>query len=151
MPFEFEIRTTKKTEKFLKEFPKIVRRALIAGTKNAMLFAESKAKKSFGRSDTPGVKTGRLRRSIRNQVRDRGNLIVGSIGSDLIYARVQERGATIRARNAPYLKFQIGSRWVTVASVTIPKREYLRPAIEDNLRRLGDIIQETVEKAVEDF
>jgi phage virion morphogenesis protein len=48
-----------------------------------------------------------------------------AIGSNKIYAAVHQFGATIRAKNAPALRFRLGNGMVAVRSVTIPARPYL--------------------------
>ena len=52
-------------------------------------------------------------------------------GAGLIYSRVHQLGATITAKNAPYLKFKMGDRWVQKKSVTIPARRWFRVQDED--------------------
>jgi phage gpG-like protein len=54
------------------------------------------------------------------------------IGTDLIYARIQEYGGTIEAKHAPYLRFKTADgKWHAVKSVTIPARSYLRAAADE--------------------
>lgn len=47
------------------------------------------------------------------------------IGTPLIYGRIHQLGGTIRAKNAPSLRFRIGDRWSSKKSVTIPARPFL--------------------------
>ena len=64
-------------------------------------------------------------------------------GSGLIYAAVQQFGATIKAKNVPHLKFRIGNRWASKKQVTIPARRYLRfrdPAVEKINELLGQYL-----------
>lgn len=65
--------------------------------------------------------TGRLQSSIRSQA-DRDGV---TIGTNLIYARVHQFGATIVPRQAKMLAFEIGGRTVFAKSVTIPARPYM--------------------------
>ena len=59
------------------------------------------------------------------------------IGSNKVYAGIQQLGGTIHARNADNLTFRIGPRWISKPSVTIPARPFLglddrdRAEIED--------------------
>lgn len=96
----------------------------------------------------PGLiaRTGALRRSIKkgpyrqfgpNQPAEQ------QVYSDLIYARVQEEGATIRPRTKPFLVFRIhlptdtataSGPWVRARQVTIPPRPFLKPAAERGVR-----------------
>lgn len=75
--------------------------------------------------------SGSLRRSIHTEVKVSGASGKAQIGTDLIYAAIQEFGGTIAAKNAPYLTFQINGRWVRVPSVEIPARPYMRPAFDE--------------------
>lgn len=47
------------------------------------------------------------------------------VGSPLIYARVHNEGAIIKAKNSPYLKFKSNGNWVMKKQVEIPKHRYL--------------------------
>jgi hypothetical protein len=65
-----------------------------------------------------------------------GNLS-GSYGTTVVYAYMREYGGTITARNAPYLVFQVGGRWVQVKSVTQTGTHYMgrsRDALEPLLK-----------------
>jgi phage gpG-like protein len=75
------------------------------------------------------VRTGRLSRSLTAVRIGRGRV---AVGTNVIYAPVHEFGATITAKNAPYLRFQYPRRsgqWHSVRSVTIPARPFLGPAL----------------------
>jgi len=95
---------------------------------------------------------GHLRSSIHSVVHGHD---YAEVGTNVIYARVHEFGATIRAKNKPYLVFQtpteyqekevvtrsgkrrktvrrVGMHWVRVKQVTIPKRPFLGPALEQS-------------------
>ncbi len=52
-------------------------------------------------------------------------------GSNLIYARIHQRGGTIRAKNAGALHFPIGNGYAIVKQVTLPARPYLGYDDED--------------------
>lgn len=68
-------------------------------------------------------------------LRDKGNLynsisynIIGKDvewGSNLTYAITHQEGRTIKAKNAPYLAFMIGNRFVKKKEVTVPARPFL--------------------------
>lgn len=55
-------------------------------------------------------------------------------GSTFSLAAIHQRGATVRARHAPYLVFRIGDRWVRKTEVEIPAR----PMLPDAGRGLPD-------------
>jgi phage gpG-like protein len=60
------------------------------------------------------------------------------IGSDLIYAPVQEYGAKIKAKKAKALRFYVGKQLVFARSVTIPARPYVAPTFAaDTDRAIG--------------
>jgi len=120
--------------------PANFKKGLTRGLKMAMLFAEAQAKLRF---NTPGnlrVRTGHLRRSIGSGAE--GN--TGWVGTNVSYGEVNELGATIRPKKGKYLKFQIMGQWKTVKEVVIPPRPFIRPAVEENTERLGDIIMRMV-------
>jgi phage virion morphogenesis protein len=68
-------------------------------------------------------------------------------GSNVIYARIQQLGGTIRAKTAKALRFKIAGSWVMKQQVTIPARPYLGvdaddwrevdAILADHLARLG--------------
>jgi phage virion morphogenesis protein len=65
--------------------------------------------------------TARLRQSFGHKV---GGGSV-SIGTNMIYAVINQLGGIIRAKRARGLRFKIGKRWATKKSVTIPPRPFL--------------------------
>jgi len=65
--------------------------------------------------------TGRLRNSLTYEVQ--GDRV--TVGTNVLYAPVHQFGATITAKRAPFLVFQVGGRWVRKKSVTIPARPFL--------------------------
>jgi len=72
--------------------------------------------------------TSRLQRSIDSAIA--GDTIL--VGSNLIYALIQQKGGTIRPKAGKYLKFQLpGGNWVSVKQVTIKGRAYLGISKED--------------------
>lgn len=48
-----------------------------------------------------------------------------TVGTNLVYAAIHQRGGTIRAKTAKGLRFKTGGRWVTRREVQIPARPYL--------------------------
>lgn len=86
------------------------------------------------------TRSGRLRSSIRERVTVQGSEVRGTLeaGSGTVrYARIHEEGGVINGR--PWLTFQIpGVGWRRVAQVRIPRRPYLRPALEEAQRDLGE-------------
>lgn len=86
---------------------------------------EARRNASKGGADGLSVRSGRLLRSIRTYLR--GNEL--SLGS-VFYGRVQNQGALIRAKQAPYLVFNIpGVGWRRAKSVRIPARPWASDAL----------------------
>jgi phage virion morphogenesis protein len=73
--------------------------------------------------------SGRLVRSITHNATDDGV----EIGTDVIYAAIQQLGGTVRAKTKKGLRFRIGRNggWVTKRSVFIPARPFLGVDAED--------------------
>ena len=94
-------------------------------------------------------KTGNLRRSLTMLPVGTDKVIVGT---NLDYARIQDLGGEIRAKNADYLTFKINGQWVKVKKVKIPKYRgegYLTPAFKKLVD--GDaqrIFTEEIERAI---
>ena len=82
--------------------------------------------------DNAPVLTGALRNSAVVEGRNQGGKAVAEIifGRGLRYARIQEFGGTITAKNKPYLVFQYKGKWAKKKSVTIKGKHYLGNAIE---------------------
>ena len=68
-----------------------------------------------------------------------------TVSNPMPYAGIHQFGRTIKAKIGPYLKFNWGGGWASVASVTIPARPFfpvldgkLTPRAEDLIRRAGE-------------
>ena len=94
---------------------------------------------------------GTLRRSIQQQSFGikRGR-VVGVVGSKLVYARIQEEGGVIRAKNKPFLVFQVGGNWVQVKQVTIPASPYMKPAAVAARPKFAKFMGAAVESSLDD-
>lgn len=121
----------------LKEYIKV---GLEKATKNTT----QKIQSSFGSGNTPKVRSGDLRDSIKGNVTESGNTLTATFSSNLIYSRIQEEGGRIHAKGGGYLKFKIQNQWVQVRSVKIPARPYLSPGVENNIETIKDCIIESV-------
>jgi phage gpG-like protein len=126
-----------------------IKKGIMKGMRLSMLHAEAQSKKRF---NTPGnlhVGTGRLRNSINSSVVQEGDTYVGSLGTNVVYGQIHEYGGVIRPITSPYLKFKtLDGRWHSVRSVNIPARPFIRPAIEENLERIRDIIINSITQEV---
>ncbi len=70
------------------------------------------------------------------------------IGSNAIYARAHNEGATIVPKNAAALMFSMGGQTFMVKSVTIPRRQFLGFSSDDQVR-IQEIIEDHFLDAIE--
>lgn len=85
------------------------------------------------------ARSGRLRATVGHRVTIQGSDVRGTLtagSASVRYARVHEEGGIINGR--PWLTFNIpGVGWRRAMQVRIPRRPYLRPALEQAQRDLG--------------
>jgi len=82
--------------------------------------------------------TGTLKRSIHMEtaVKTPEKAVV-QVGTDVVYAAIQEFGGIIHAKNKPYLVFKTADgAWHSVESVQIPAHPYMRPALDNNIEKI---------------
>ncbi len=74
------------------------------------------------------------------------------IGTNLVYAAIQEFGGTIQAKNAPLLVFEIDGEVIMTGEVNIPAHPYLRPAFDqkkdDAIREYGKEVKSQLRRAL---
>lgn len=74
------------------------------------------------------------------------------IGTDLVYAAIQEFGGEITPRRAPFLRFQVDGEWVMARRVRIPAQPYVRPTFEadgpEAQREVGAALRDLIRAAV---
>jgi len=99
------------------------------------------------------VRTNRLRSSIQKSAGNRIDVtssgISGTVGTNVVYAKIHEYGGVIKPKTKKALKFKIGNTWVTTKQVKMPKRPYMKPSLRE---KTGDILRffsEDVQKYVE--
>lgn len=102
------------------------------------------------------VRSGRLRNSLAVDVRmKKGGNIIGTVGSNLVYARVQEEGAKINvsrrmAKFAWFKYFKTGEMmWKAIAllkgrQIVIPPKWYMKDTLKENVNKVVDKIQEVL-------
>lgn len=92
-------------------------------------------------------RTGTLRRSITmTPFRSSGQV---TVGTNVLYAKVHEFGAVIKAKNVPYLKFQTpDGAWHMKKQVLVPARPFLRPALIRNRGKIQEALAKAVSRAV---
>lgn len=71
------------------------------------------------------------------------------IGTNLIYARIQEEGGEVSPVNAEFLRFEVGGEVVyTRGPVTIPAQSYMRRAFESEggnaIREVGAAVRDLI-------
>lgn len=125
---------------FLKNYPQLLRTVI-----KTALYRIGTEMQDMAVNLAP-YKSGTLRRSVGM---DLGTSKV-AVGSDLVYARIQDQGGTIKPKRKKYLRFQIRGKWVTVKQVTIPKyngKGYLTPAYnKQEQSRAEDIFREEFDR-----
>lgn len=89
--------------------------------------------------------------TLKNSINARASAKGAEVGTNLIYAATHQFGAsgrTIRARNKPFLKFQVGGRWIRKKQVTvnIPARPFLGISEEDR-KEIESIVEEAILEA----
>jgi len=139
---DIKLKLDAKSKIWLKKLHPNFKKGFYRGLKDAMMWAESKAKKSFGKAGNLKSRTGHLRRSIKSGA----TANKGWLSNDVVYAGIHEYGGTIKAKGN-YLKFKIGNQFVSVKQVVIPARPFLKPAITENMRKIEDLIFDRIQKA----
>ena len=91
------------------------------------------------------VLTGALRNSVSTIAKNTPNGAEAEIGfRGLVYARIQEFGGTIHAKNKPYMVYQVNGHWRRSKSVTLEGKHYLENAIKSEqglaVQAMGDVI-----------
>jgi Bacteriophage HK97-gp10, putative tail-component len=81
--------------------------------------------------EPPSLITGTLRRSAQVVNASAGSeKATADVKMGTVYARIQEKGGVIRAKRAPYLRFEYpAGSWHRVKKVTIPARPYIGPTL----------------------
>jgi len=117
----------KKIAKFPSEWPQAIRRGLDTGLQ--LVRGKIQENRLSGTGPYPvdehrlGERKGLLRQSARAEPSViTGNKVVGSVGSNVFYAKVHEYGKTITPVNAPFLVFKIGDKTIFTRKSVIPAR-----------------------------
>jgi len=81
--------------------------------------------------DPPALVSGTLRRSARIvPAAASGTRAVSRVRVTAVYARIQDQGGVISAKQKPFLRFQYpNGSWHRVRSVRLPKRPYMTPTL----------------------
>lgn len=93
--------------------------------------------------------TGNLMNSINTRVMStKANAVTVAVGTNVIYAAIHEFGGTIKAKNKPFLAFVIDGKFIMTKSVYIPPRPYMRPAVDENLGAITDVLLRHLKKLI---
>lgn len=116
---------------------------LVAAAQAGALVIQNAAKEKAPR------RTSTLSRSIHMEWVEQGRYRVAvHVGTDVIYARIHEFGGIITPRQARALAFEIGGELIFAQRVHIPARPYMRPAVDENIAKIGQEIARTIEALV---
>nr|BDD47301.1 hypothetical protein 4 [bacterium] len=148
---KIDLTLSDKSKQILSKMPDVVVPALHKGMTASMLLAERTSKQLLS-GKVLNRRSGRLRSSIDTETRIDGNRVVGKISTNVIYGRIHELGGVIRPKTANLLRFQIpGVGWRSAKKVVIPKRPYLRPALEDNTGEISKLLSGRIVEAFEEI
>jgi len=138
---QLEIRGTKEVIDNLGKSPQAVRFAM--AKVGALLERAVKIKLS---GEVLKVRTGRLRSSITHEVRDVGGAVELVVGTNVVYARIHEFGGVILPKRARFLVFEVGGKKVFARKVTIPRRPYFEPALDESAPKMAKTFGEELER-----
>ena len=97
---------------------------------------------------TPGFSPGQEYSDIGGEIISEDGVQM-EVGTNLIYAGVQEFGATIHAKNKPYLVFKTkDGTWHSVKSVVVPPHPYLRPAFDQEKENVAREIDRVLDQLI---
>jgi phage gpG-like protein len=129
--------------KNLKKYPEQINKAVKTTILRASLEVQTKAQEYAPRL------TGDLSRSIAVKIEDGG--MTGRIGTNKVYARIQEYGGVIVPKRAKFLAFKVNGKWVRAKKVRIPQykgRGYLTPAGAYVSSRVQKMLNEEISYAL---
>lgn len=86
-------------------------------------------------------------RLLRNSVTKRFSREGVEVGTNIKYARIHQKGGTIRAKKAKFLRFKVGSRWAMKKSVKIPARPFIGISTDDK-QEIMRLFRETISEAM---
>jgi len=124
---------------------------------DCLLLIKGRSQTKYLRGGHPlNVRTGRLIQSLTSEWTRHGNTLVGSVGTDVFYGRVHEFGAQTPGHivkpvspGVKHLKFRLGpygahgkgtGPWVSVKSVRMMPKPWLKPAVDDMTPRALKIL-----------
>jgi len=133
---EVTIKADNRLKKALKKAPLTMQKYVSLGIREAGNVVRNSATR------LAPYKTGNLRGSIT--VKDNKDLSV-SVGTNVVYARIQEFGGEIRPVRAKVLRFKIGGADVFAKRVNIRPKPYLLPALSRNEKNIDYKVKQFVD------
>ena len=142
--FLYAVNTAKDAMMDVRELDVSVRGRNVGAMNGKMVHAQLNARNKFS-----SRQRGQLRNSIRVESKTSATGAVAEISPHTIYARIQEFGGIIYPRRASMLHWKDENGEDHFAkSVTIPARPYLRPAAEDHIDQISDVMRQAVEDGI---
>ena len=124
----------RKFDKAGKTMPKAVERAMW----KCVYMVQRTAKRKVTGGNPLNVRSEVLRASILPEVKKiHGNEYEGRVGTNVIYGKIHEYGATIRAKTGEYMTWPGATGWVKAREVRIPARPWLNPSLEENRKKIN--------------
>ena len=118
--------------KFDQVTPAFLRR-MKEGMTSAMSMLSSYVKREKLSGQVLKNRTGTLRRSINAKITVGTDSVTGQVGTNLVYAKAHEFGATIEAKRAKFLAFRGRDGFMIFRKrVVIPPRPFLAPSFREN-------------------
>ena len=153
-----ELKISDKSKRMIREMPEMMKPALFKGMKEAMFLVERRVKTPYLSGKALRRRTGRLRGSIAHQVKIRGDQVIATIGTNVVYGRFWELGfvggvqvrahaRTIRqafGKAIPPTRIRVRAH---SRQIDQEARPFLRPAIDDQMRRITGLLARRIEEA----
>jgi phage gpG-like protein len=151
-----------KSKAMLRKMPGVAVPAMHKGMVQGMILAEGTAKSPYLSGKALNRRTGRLRGSVAHSVTIKGDRIIGRIGTNVKYGRIHElgfkgpmniKGHTRVIRQAFGKAIEPTTVFVKphTRQVDIPRRSFLRPALDDNLGNILRIITNRITEAFDNI
>ena len=127
---------SKSLERFMAKAPGATRKAIGFSLRQSVLLVQNTAKRK-----APHMR-GDLRRSITHKI---NGIKSAKVGTNKVYAAIQEFGGIIRPKKGPYLWFKIKGKLVRAKQVKIPAHPYMRPAVKENVSKINKVFKRNIE------
>lgn len=138
----------------ISEMPAAIQKAIVAAVYGEALRLQRTLQTDALNGGIVKRRTGRLVDSVHIESQVDGDQVVTTVGTDVEYAKYLEEGTAphdIEAKDAPYLRFLIGSTWVRTKKVHHPGNPAFRPfaktfeeALPDITARLTQVVKQAL-------